>query len=228
MTKIKPLISLSILVLLSSAVLAMGRPPDVEMLFDVNEDGMTIVRQGPVSRLVKDLPKEPLNQEEKEGIIYTVQEEALAVVLYSKFYDKWKLPIFKKISDSEQTHVQAVALLAKKYDLDKPLVSDKKLIALNKILSSQGERSLAEALKAGAVIEDISIVDLQKLIKHTNQDDIKLVYNCLLRGSRNHLRAFVKKLKTYDVEYAPENLSNKEFNRIISTPHERGPLKGGK
>ncbi len=228
MTKLKLLIFVSLLALLSCAALAMGSPPDIDMLFEVNEDGMTIIRGGPVSRLVNGLPKEPLNQTEKEGIIYTLQEEKLAVALYSKFYDKWKLPIFNNIAKSEQTHVEAVNLLIKKYDLDEPLKSDKKLIALNKILTKQGGRSLVEALKAGAVIEDISIVDLQKLIKDTNQDDIKLVYKCLLRGSRNHLRTFVNKLKTYDVEYAPENLSNKEFNRIISTPYERGPLKGVK
>ncbi|MCD6375484.1 MAG: DUF2202 domain-containing protein [Caldisericaceae bacterium] len=46
-------------------------------------------------------------------------------------------------------------------------------------------------------------------------DDLRYVYDNLMRGSRNHLRAFVRNLKRLGIEYSPVKLSNQEFNTII-------------
>ena len=49
-----------------------------------------------------------------------------------------------------------------------------------------------------------------------------MVYENLLRGSRNHLRAFVKVLAKHDVTYTPQILDQEEFDGIVSTPKETG------
>ncbi len=42
-----------------------------------------------------------------------------------------------------------------------------------------------------------------------------------MMGSRNRLRAFTSTLKNiYDVEYAPQYLSEEEYQQIINTPME--------
>lgn len=59
-------------------------------------------------------------------------------------------------------------------------------------LVEQGSVSLIDALKVGAIIEDLDIQDLQELNNITDNQDISAVYNNLEKGSRNHLRSFTK------------------------------------
>jgi hypothetical protein len=61
-------------------------------------------------------------------------------------------------------------------------------------LTAQGERSLAEALRVGVVIEKRDISDLKDRIAATDRPDLKAVYGNLLRASNNHLRAFNRQL----------------------------------
>jgi len=60
--------------------------------------------------------------------------------------------------------------------------------------AAQGERSLAEALRAGVVIEKRDISDLKDRIAATDRPDLKAVYGNLLRASNNHLRASTRQL----------------------------------
>jgi len=43
-----------------------------------------------------------------------------------------------------------------------------------------------------------------------------------MKGSRNHLRSFVKTLENYGVSYEPQLLSQDEYNSIIGTAMETG------
>ena len=46
-----------------------------------------------------------------------------------------------------------------------------------------------------------------------------------MKGSRNHLRAFVKKLNQRDLTYEPKDfLTQAEFDEIISSRNEKGVL----
>ena len=53
-----------------------------------------------------------------------------------------------------------------------------------------GAQSLGNALKVGAAIEEIDILDLQEYMKIIEERAIRQVYENLLKGSENHLRAF--------------------------------------
>jgi hypothetical protein len=74
---------------------------------------------------------------------------------------------------------------------------------------------LIEALKVGAAIEEIDILDIKQYITITDEWMIKRVYNNLLDGSENHLRAFVKELSMQGVNYQPQYLDEDTFNEII-------------
>ncbi len=88
----------------------------------------------------------------------------------------------------------------------------------------QGNISYTEALKAGAAIEEVDIRDLQNMLNEDdiNNQDIELVYSNLLKGSRNHLRSFVKVLKNQGITYVPQYLSQSEYDAIINSPMETG------
>ena len=86
-------------------------------------------------------------------------------------------------------------------------------------LTAKGRVSVAEALTVGAIIEDLDIHDLDTFKKETNKEDILLTYANLQKGSRNHLRAFVK---TNGGNYVPQYISQVEYSSIINSPQERG------
>jgi hypothetical protein len=89
-------------------------------------------------------------------------------------------------------------------------------------LSTTGIRSLIDALKVGAKIEELDIADLEDRIKQTQKQDIISSYNFLKMASENHLRAFVHRLKMQGIIYEPVILSKTEFEKIIASEEARG------
>ena len=178
------------------------------------------------------IPKQPLSLEEIEGLLIMREEEKLARDVYLKLYDLWGAQIFKNISKAEQTHMDMVKILLDKYYIEDPVKDDVKgkfenqdIQKLYNELVELGSKSLKDALTVGMIIEDLDIADLQSWLKKTDNEDIKIVYENLMKGSRNHMRSFYKNLKNVGGDYTPKYISQKEFEQIISSPIERGPSK---
>ncbi len=174
-------------------------------------------------------PNVSLTSVEKSDLINMAQEEKLARDVYLTLYNKWKLVIFKNIAQSEMRHMDAVLKLIEKYGLKNPITNDSvgvfkdpKFKKLYEELVAKGNKSEVDALKVGAMIEELDIADLQKCINRTDKQDIKNVYENLMRGSRNHLRAFVSALNSLGATYTPKYISEKEFQTIISSSMEKG------
>jgi hypothetical protein len=55
--------------------------------------------------------------------------------------------------------------------------------------------SLSEALQVGVLIEEFDIKDLNQALTVTQQPQMRLIYQNLLRASHNHLRAFARNLE---------------------------------
>ena len=175
------------------------------------------------------LPKQPISEEEKEGLIEMREEEKLARDVYLTLYNKWKLQIFKNIAESEQTHTDSVKYLLDRYNISDPVKSDEigkfsnpKFEKLYKELVEKGSKSVVDALTVGATIEDLDIADLEHWISKTDNEDIKLVYENLMKGSRNHMRSFVRMLERYGANYSPQYISKEEYEQIINSQMERG------
>lgn len=170
-----------------------------------------------------------LNDSEAAALIYMREEEKLAHDVYVELYSMWNLSIFQNISQSEQTHTEAVKTLLDRYGLTDPasdqigMFTDPALQALYTDLISQGSQSLAEALKVGAAIEEIDILDLQKYLAETTHADIENVFNNLLNGSYSHLQAFTSTLYTKTGEtYLPNYLDSDTYGMIISSGTRMG------
>lgn len=182
---------------------------------------------------IESLPSQDLSKEEIEGLVFMREEEKLARDVYITLYKKWGIQIFSNISQSEQTHTESVRTLLNKYSVPDPVKDDSVGVFTNDVfkklyndLVGRGDISLEGALEVGAFIEDLDIADLERFILATDNEDIKLVYSNLSRGSRNHLRSFVSQLKSRGVKYVPEYISEKQFNEIISSPKETGSTSG--
>ena len=129
-----------------------------------------------------------------------------------------------------------MAYLLDRYDISDPAAgndlgkfTDAKLQALYDQLVAQGSKSVADALKVGAAIEEIDILDLQERLAETDNAAIEQVYENLLAGSENHLRAFVSNLKARTGEtYAPQYLSQAAYNAIVTASGSQGGGNGGR
>lgn len=188
-------------------------------------------QQGDLSTFIAKLPVQDLSSEEKSGLIKMREEEKLARDVYQVLYEKWNHQTFTNIARSEQQHMDAVHALLKKYSLEDPIVdqtvgkfTDPELQELYHSLVTQGEKSLIEALKVGATIEDLDIKDLNEFLEQTDNTDIKMVYQNLVKGSRNHMRVFISQLTYHGVIYEAQFLTSAEINAIITSPHERGQV----
>jgi len=180
----------------------------------------------PVEKYILQMPKQSLNSAEVKDLEHMREEEKLARDVYITLYNKWKLPVFKNISKSESWHMHMIKLLLDKYNLPDPVAKTgnrvgvfvhPKLQKLYYALVNQGSKSLIDALKVGATIEDLDIKDLDEAMARTDNQDIKRVYANLRHGSENHMRAFVGLLRRYGGDYTPVFISQNEFNAILSS-----------
>ncbi len=175
------------------------------------------------------LPIEPLSNDELTSLSFMREEEKLARDVYITLYSKWSVNIFNNISSSEQTHMDAVLLLLKKYNLTDPVGStavgvfnNATLQNLYNQLVAQGNNSVLDAYKVGATIEDLDIFDLKNTLLNNDNQDIKLVYDMLTKGSRNHMRSFYKNILNTGGSYTPQYITQAEFDAIINSSMETG------
>jgi hypothetical protein len=165
-----------------------------------------------------------LDADEKNALMTMREEEKLAHDVYVTLYAEWGLPIFQNISQSEQTHTEAVRALIDRYNLSDPALNaagvftNPDLQALFNSLVTRGNQSLSEALKVGAAIEEIDILDLEKYLSQTDNTDIQQVFTDLKLGSDNHLRAFTSTLNRQTGEtYQPQYLSMEAYQAILES-----------
>ena len=178
---------------------------------------------------INNLPKDPLNQVELSSLSLMREEEKLARDVYITLYKKWGANIFNNISGSEQTHMDAVLLLLQKYSLTDPVGTNAIGVFQNTTLQNlynqlvaKGKPSLPEAYQVGATIEDLDIFDLSRLLVDVDNLDIRLVYDMLTKGSRNHMRSFYKNILNTGGTYTPQYITQAEFDSIINSPMEIG------
>ena len=196
----------------------------------VDESGSTAIEQPVLNDALSQISVGELSEAEREGLRYMREEEKLAQDVYLTLYEQWGLPVFQNIAKSEATHTEAVKTLLDRYGVEDPATNQEighftnpTLQALYDQLVADGSQSLADALRVGAAIEEIDILDLEEQITNTDQADIQLVYDNLMKGSRNHLRAFTSTLAKQTGEtYSPQYLDPASYEAIVTNATERG------
>jgi len=166
---------------------------------------------------------------EADYLTYVREEEKLARDVYITLYQTWGLAVFDNIAASEETHTTAVEDMIEKYRLTDPVVDDTVGVFVNPDLASlyttlvaRGSQNPVEALYVGAAIEELDMIDLQAAIDATDNADIRQLYENLMSGSRNHLRAYVGQIENLGIVYEAQYLTQEEVDEIVDSAVERG------
>ena len=175
-----------------------------------------------------------LSADETADLLFMREEEKLARDTYLTLYEKWNYSVFTNIAESEQSHMDAMLKLLKKYKLPDPVgsngigvFSDQTLQSLYNTLIAKGQVSGLEALKVGGLIEEKDMIDIKAAIERSQQDAIDSVYESLICGSRNHLRSFALNIQALTSKpYVAQLLDPAEVSQIINSPMERCGKKG--
>lgn len=142
-----------------------------------------------------------VTETEAAGLLFMREEEKMARDVYAYLYEKYKLPVFKNITKSENAHMSAVLRLIAGFKItdnsnnNPGEFTNTHIAELYSQLLTMGNLSVIDALKAGALIEQTDIADLKKELLTVENVSVKTVYGNLLKGSEAHLKAFTWNLK---------------------------------
>ncbi len=169
------------------------------------------------------------NESVVSGVLHMREEEKIARDVYRVLGELWGANVFLNITQSEQRHMDSMAMMIDRYRLTDPIVDDTvgvfaapEFVELYGELIANGERSLMDAYKVGALIEELDIVDLREALEDVRDPVLASVYENLMRGSRNHLRAFARQINNNGGTYEARYLTQDEFDAIANSPHEPG------
>ncbi len=178
----------------------------------------------------------PLKQAEVDEALFMREEEKLARDVYLDLAAYWQaqagivpvVNILRNIAKSEQQHMDSMKAVLSCYGLPDPVDAaethgmflNPELAALYNKLMTQGQSSTLDALKVGALIEEVDIEDLQASIDISQQQYTDQVYAALMCGSRNHLRAFAGEIIKTTGSYKAQLLPQATVDAIINSPNE--------
>jgi len=195
-------------------------------ILKVADDGTTSVIEANLQAMLLETPS--ISNDELSVLLKMKEEEKLARDVYTALYQKWASRIFYNISQAEEKHTNAVILLLKYYGSADTLVEEAGIFTMPEFqtlynaLVTAGSASVQDAFKTGALIEEMDIKDLTDILESVTNENIILVFENLLRASRNHLRAFNRQLASLGISYIPVYISSDEFEQIINSPMEKG------
>ena len=204
-------------VMISFVIIANGCSEDSEDAFDLDlSQDDTIGLQD----------NKTISQTDTDALLFMLEEEKLARDTYSFLYEKWGLNQFANIKKSEQTHIDAIENLLKQNEISYTILpegvfSNDELQAHYNTFKEDGVKSVIDALKIGATIEDLDIKDLENYVSQTSNHTLINVYQNLICGSRNHLRSFIKGLEKNGGTYTPQFITQEAFNSIVNSSNEQ-------
>lgn len=224
------LIRTSLAALLLAGLLGCGGGgSDPPAVLSVDSAGTTTLNASGLAAALSTYPLSAPSAAETASLVFMREEEQLAHDVYAKSAALWATPLFANIANSEATHSAAVKLLLDRYQLADPLASlpngtfkTPAFQALYESLVAASQVSLIAALKVGVEIEELDIRDITTQKTSIDNLDILMVYDNLLKGSRNHLRSFMKVLVQMGGSYVPKYISQAEFDAIVNSAIETG------
>lgn len=206
----------NVLILMMMAIL-----PHTTTQCSEGNPGAAVIAETDLNESVND--STTISTQVQEAILFMREEEKLARDVYLYLYEIYPLRPFQNISRSEQAHMDAMLYLIDLYGLEDPAMEDQpgvfkneELQALYDELIERGSQSRIEALRVGALIEEVDILDLEEALqKAADNEELQRVYSNLIRASKNHLRAFVRVLGVNGVDYTPVKLEADDFREIL-------------
>ena len=216
-------------VLLVGAVVACGGDDGPAAVLNVDSNGTSTFDISALTDALATYPLSALSITEAASLAFMREEEQLAHDVYAVSATLWAPPIFANIAASEATHSAAIKALLDRYQQPDPLAGlpngtfkTPAFQSLYDSLVASSRTSPISALKVGVQIEELDIRDITEQKAGIDNADILMVYDNLLRGSRNHLRAFMKILIQQGGTYVPQYITQAEFDAIVNSAMEIG------
>lgn len=195
-------------------------------VLNVSADGTTSVIEANLKSALAETSD--LTESELASLLKMKEEEKLARDVYSVLSTTWGSQVFTNISAAENNHLNAMVLLLNTYGAENTTIGEAGIFAdatvqdLYNELVAKASVSIDEVYKTGALIEEMDIKDLTEVLNTISNENMTLVFDNLLKGSRNHLRAFNRQLTTLGVVYNPVFISQPDFDLIVSSSMEKG------
>jgi hypothetical protein len=174
-----------------------------------------------------------LSPSQSSQLTRMMEEEKLAHDVYLALAKSSGLQIFTTIAKAESQHMRAVEQLATRYalasgskNLSTGSFSNPQFQSLYQTLVTSGNASPLEAVRVGAKVEEMDILDLQKFLAENPPQEVAQVLKHLQLASMNHLRAFTTAVKEQGGTYTPQFMNQREFNDIIASDNQRGNGQG--
>ncbi len=146
-------------------------------------------------------PVGTLTAAQAAGLAGMAEEEQLALNLYTAFGAQDSTPVWRNIAAAEATHLAAVRSLLARYQISDPTAgrsagdfASLEMTNLYRSLLARGTGSAAEALAAGATVENDDIARLDAAASGITAPDVAAVYASLRAASQQHLAAFTRLL----------------------------------
>ncbi|MDF1810521.1 MAG: DUF2202 domain-containing protein [Phycisphaerales bacterium] len=178
--------------------------------------------------VIGDQPVIQLSEAATNELIKMRIEEKLARDVYAALGDIWNADVFR-ITNAESRHMFAMEQMLKRFNIDDPILDQtpgvfpqQAFTDLYEKLIESGSKSLMDALKVGAKIEELDLFDLRVAAQDVEDPILIKVYGNLQRATRNHLRAFDAQIQLNNGHYKAQHLSQEEYDTIAASDFERG------
>lgn len=198
-------------------------------------------------RISRDVSDSSLDINEETHLIFMREEEKLARDIYTSLSAIYpNATVFGNVDDSEQQHTDKVRETLENYGVEDPNTNDNLGIFTGQdygwyfaekfaYLVDRGSISELDALYVGAFIEELDMLDITQCPKaivetdngiddetacgliYTDNPDLARLYENLLEGSKNHLRAYVGNIEAVIGEgsYTAQVLTQEEVDAIL-------------
>ncbi len=165
-----------------------------------------------------------LSEAEFNTLAFMREEEKMARDVYNALYEMWGTRNFSNIAASEQSHMDKTKVFLDAYQITDPaspevgVFNNDALQSFYDQLTARGAESELEAMKVGAMIEEVDIGDLQNAIAETDNEELAKMYTQLMLASHNHLRAFTSHIINSEGSYQAQVMPADEVAAILDSP----------
>lgn len=126
----------------------------------------------------------------EEMLHYAIEDEYLALGEYQAIMEEFNITRpYSNISESEKTHISYLEELYNDYRMSIPEIDALSHISI--------PASLKEAAEIGVQAEINNIAMYEKFLEQELPEDIRDVFENLMKGSENHLRSFERQAAKY-------------------------------
>lgn len=165
---------------------------------------------------------EPLTANEKESLVYTIEEARLTRDINAFLYDKWDEPIFDYVMTQENNNIFRLQKFIKEQGGQDPLARSIKGTfnipsmqqEYNKLMNI-GKNSRLAAYYVSMTLQEKNYMKMQERIQMSENLQMIKLYGKRMEKSGDHIRILFKNLQKLDVDYEAQYMTKNEFMDII-------------